>query len=542
MSAASNGDGAVSGQPGKHVSPLLARDYKVVWRVVMLLGLLQVCYSVAFIIRSSVVVEGQRWFCLFDDAMISMRYAHNWAHGDGLVWNPAERVEGYTNLGWTMVMGACHLLPLSPSHTCLLVQCLGIPVLWSCLVAAALLARACRLLPVTAICAIVLVATCYNLLYFTLLGLETGILCVIITVALYKAVVAIQRREGHVGSLLWFAPAALVRTDAILLCLYTTGFLLFTVRKKRLQIAVGLAVVLSVLAGHFLWRKHYYQTWLPNTYYLKLTGWPLAERLATGVGQSTWMAVQFGLPFFLALMALLAPKRWQSFLLGSFLVVAAYQVCVGGDAWPLNRFVIPGSIGLFVVAAQGIHRVLMVFFARRTRLRVAAVRVTLTFLCVGAMDAIHWDHCLLVASPQTTSDKRMNIRLFLALEKVADADASVAVAWAGTVPYYSRHRCVDLLGKCDPYIAHLPAIPGIRRPGHNKYDIAYSLSRHKPDVVLHALPLKERVFRQRYRPVAVEVDGEQVAFFVRNASRHVHGGVAIPLQRAVEIIRRQQRE
>ena len=48
-----------------------------------------VAWSASFIYRSSfVAIDGRRYFCLFDDAMISMRYAWNFSHGLGLVWNP----------------------------------------------------------------------------------------------------------------------------------------------------------------------------------------------------------------------------------------------------------------------------------------------------------------------------------------------------------------------------------------------------------------------------------------------------------------------
>src|SRR4051812_8768436 len=40
-----------------------------------------------------------------DDAYISFRYARNFAHGDGLVYNLGERVEGYTNFLWTVILG-----------------------------------------------------------------------------------------------------------------------------------------------------------------------------------------------------------------------------------------------------------------------------------------------------------------------------------------------------------------------------------------------------------------------------------------------------
>lgn len=39
-----------------------------------------------------------------DDAYISFRYAHNLANGDGLVFNPGDRLEGFTNFLWTLLM------------------------------------------------------------------------------------------------------------------------------------------------------------------------------------------------------------------------------------------------------------------------------------------------------------------------------------------------------------------------------------------------------------------------------------------------------
>lgn len=60
-------------------------------------------------------VRGIRHYYLGDDAMISMRYAYNLAHGRGFVWNPGEYVQGYTNLGWALVMAAVHWLG-APLH------------------------------------------------------------------------------------------------------------------------------------------------------------------------------------------------------------------------------------------------------------------------------------------------------------------------------------------------------------------------------------------------------------------------------------------
>jgi hypothetical protein len=496
--------------------PAVLSSYKAVWITVLVVGLLQGLYSVGFIARTSFVVEGHRYFCLFDDAMISMRYAINWADGYGFVWNPGERVEGYTTFGWTFIMGLCHLFRLSPSYTCLLVQLLGIPILWGCLVSTALLARSCRLSPALACCAIVLVGTFYNLIFFTLFGMETGLLTLLVTVALADTVKYISEERGGIRPVLWFAPAALVRPDVFPVILFVFLFFWFSVKKGLFRLLIGLFVVVLVVLAHFLWRHHFYGQWLPNTYYLKLTGWPLPDRIAAGVEQTFWTMVVFGLPALLAAVAVIQDaKRWHFLILGSFTIAVLYQIYAGGDAWPLNRFVLPYSLGLFVLAVEGIDHITILLINRKTDALKTAFRVTLTILCVVAVNAIHWDHFLLLSRPQTTSDRRLNIRYFLAVEKVADSNASVAVRLAGTYPYFSKRLCFDLLGKCDPYIAHLPAHPEINRAGHNKFDYTYSLTVHKPDIILHIFGITDDVFYQDYRPIIVGVDGTEIVFSVR---------------------------
>lgn len=507
------------------------QSYKLLWYVVLVVGLLQTFYALGFITKTSLVVEGQRYFCLFDDAMISMRYAANWADGHGFVWNQGERIEGYTTFAWTAIMGLCHLVGLSPSRTCLLVQILAIPILWSCLIATALLAKSCRLGPLCACCAVVLTATFYNLIFFTLFGMETGLLTALVTFALADAVKSIRQKQGRIRPMLWFAPAALVRPDILPLALFVFAFLYFSANRQRRRLIAGLLIVASVVSIHFLWRHHYYGQWLPNTYYLKATGWPLMNRLTLGIRQTLWTAITLGLPTLLALIVLCKPKPWHFLLLGNFAIGIAYQIYVGGDAWPLNRFVLPMTLGIFVLAAEGIHHIIRLPMFSKTRTSGMTVRIALTLLCVIAINAIHWDHCLLLTRPQTTNGNRMNIRYALAVEKIAQPDASAAVTLAGVFPYFSQRICIDILGKCDRYIARLPANLKARRAGHNKFDPTYSLNTYKPDVVVHPFgPTVCEVLYRDYRPVIVEVDGTQVALCVRKDSQKVKGGRTVGIR------------
>src|SRR4051812_24123669 len=66
---------------------------------------LAIAFYAVFIFRTSFTIGATRYFVLFEDAMISMRYARHLADGHGLVWNVGEPpIEGFTNLLWVLWM------------------------------------------------------------------------------------------------------------------------------------------------------------------------------------------------------------------------------------------------------------------------------------------------------------------------------------------------------------------------------------------------------------------------------------------------------
>ena len=107
----------------------------------VLVLLAQVVAGVSYIERTTLsdgpTDASERVYVLWDDAMISMRYARNLAAGDGFVWNPnGERVQGYTNLGLALVMAAVHKLGPAPERAALWIQLLAL----ACLLATAWIA------------------------------------------------------------------------------------------------------------------------------------------------------------------------------------------------------------------------------------------------------------------------------------------------------------------------------------------------------------------------------------------------------------------
>ena len=51
---------------------------------------------------------GEYFHNVCDDTLISLQYARNAALGEGFVFNPGERVEGYTNFLWVALLAGLH--------------------------------------------------------------------------------------------------------------------------------------------------------------------------------------------------------------------------------------------------------------------------------------------------------------------------------------------------------------------------------------------------------------------------------------------------
>src|SRR5574341_1385921 len=66
-----------------------------------------------------------------DDAYISFRYAQNAIRGSGLVFNPGERVEGFTNFLWTAMFIPFEGARVDVGRTSMLLGALfGLGVIW----------------------------------------------------------------------------------------------------------------------------------------------------------------------------------------------------------------------------------------------------------------------------------------------------------------------------------------------------------------------------------------------------------------------------
>lgn len=412
-----------------------------------------------------------------DDAFISFRYAHNLVAGHGLVFNPGERVEGYTNLLYVLLMVPAARLA-SPDR--LLPIAIALNLIFAAIAVLQLFAFTReRQGGLEAGLAALALALCPSLWVAVASGLETP-LVLALQVAIWVTVErAAEDREGK-------SRLALLAVLAVLSCLVRAdGFIapalaaVYLAVRGRLRgaLLVG-GATLATFAALVAWRLSYYGFPLPNTYYAKVAGslperigaaLPLLSRVIFTTGMLLpAVALMFGI---LALARRVSREREPLSSALSFPVFFApawvgYWIYVGGDVF-YERF-------LLILFPMG-------FYVLLDLLRRARRPVTVTAVAIA----------VLLQLVQTENDPRFRYhperydRWVLLGRYLAShhPDATLAVDAAGKVPYFSGLPAIDMLGLTDAHIAHVEPPPGRELIiGHSKQDTDYVLGR-RPELI-----------------------------------------------------------
>jgi arabinofuranosyltransferase len=494
-------------------------------------------YAALFIYRTSFVINGERYFSLFDDAMIAMRYAKNLAHGYGLVWNPGgERVEGYTDPLWVLYMALVHLLPISQAKTSLLIQISSAIFLTANLFVVRKIAlRVSDGSEPVALGAVVLTAAYLPINNWSLQGMEVSVLVLIMSICLLQTLKSLEDKTFRLSLYILLGVSTLVRPDMVAPFLaLLLFFVVFDPVNRRRHLVWGPVILLSFWAAQTLFRLWYFGDPLPNTYYLKLTGYPSALRIFHGIFVLARFVWNTNLLLFIVPFTLIFRRDRRILLLLWVLTVQMmYSVYVGGDAWEYwggsNRYICIAMSGFFVLLSYGLFRASRLIIeaiygdspaagiaTAKPKLAVFALLIVYSAVsvnCIYGVDALA--EALLLKPPLHSGpggENHEEVEQALLLRKITTADAKLAVGRAGTIPYFADRPCLDLLGKTDRYIAHQSmrrSLSGLHRfiefrPGHMKYDTDYSIGRQAPDVIVQFLwnfgdeALRVRPYLQTY--------------------------------------------
>lgn len=463
--------------------------------------------------NSTIALDGKRYFVLFDDAMISMRYAWNFAHGNGLVWNIGEYVEGYTNLLMTLIMSLFIKVLNHKIYSVLAVQLFGIIVVYFIGFTTASLTNhfylESRYRKFAAFLAYTFSIFYFPIVFWSVTGMESGLLTLFLSLALlfvYKWQDTTRWQYLNIA-IIFCGLGFLTRNDSLLL----TGMLLcyciyILMKKHALQKSWGKLFTVFFIFGLFvifqeMFRIFYYHNFFPNTYTLKMIGLPLSVRLSNGWAFVSHYLLQSKWLLALALLALVQDRRADRFILaGLWLITIVYQIWVGGDPWGLWRMMIPAMPGIFIlaiIASQTIGTRIMSFLTKTGQIKQP---VTTNIIISSIILIISLYSVNIYFSSTISGEIRYNpfanahINQALAINEITNEDATIGVFWAGTLPYYTDRKAIDFLGKADPHIALLtpviyknPDELGMTSiPGHNKYDLNYSIQYLKPDYIQDA--------------------------------------------------------
>lgn len=527
-------DGATSGlddssPAARQRRDLTRRDGRRVMFAILAWYLLYAAYYVS---NSAFEVFGKRWYCLFDDAMISMRYARNWAEGHGPVWNVGERVEGYSNPLWTAVMAVVHLLPLPERLMSLPVQCLCILIGLGYVWATYRLGRTAGLSRAASAGGSCVTALYFPLTQWNLQGMEQGLLCLLLVGGALVAFRAWAAGKSSILAGVLGAMALATRADAFVPV--AAVFVAVAARSRRIRpAAISAAVALAVFGAFWVIRWQYYDSFWPNTYHLKL-GLPLGFRL--GVLAPNFVSLtldRLGIVFiascFLVPAAMRRSFRWDLFVV--FLSTVAYTIWVGGDAWPYERFMSPAIPFAGLALSHGYERFVAFLSAgeahSRARGRPGLILVMAVVLVVS-MNHARVREWLRGNVYYRVANVRNACTAVAILDRTTE-DARIATFWAGAIPYFTRRYAIDMLGKSDLHIARdVRATLDVRlAPGHNKFDFEYSLVEQEADVLdmaggtLWPELTDYPWFQTRFRNDQAVVDGNQVTVWVWRRSPHL---------------------
>ena len=306
------------------------------------------------------------WF-LCDDAFISFRYARNLLEGHGLVFNPGERVEGYTNLLWVLELatlwGAFGLKPEAAAPW-LSVACTAgtlAALLWWVGRSPSVPAGSRGLVAWMALGLLCSSAT--FAVWTSGGGLETRQFTLFVVVAVVCLAVYRNRRCGLAAASLALAAAALTRPEGLLLAACCCAWFVAERavdsgrwRPAARELAWLITPFVVLVAAHFLFRNAYYGEWLPNTYYAKHVR-PWYE---SGFRYLWAAAAETGLYLMLPLAGLALGAGWRarrnlecSLPLLCVTLHMVYLFRIGGDHfeyrpldfyWPL--LALPGAVGI----------------------------------------------------------------------------------------------------------------------------------------------------------------------------------------------------
>jgi arabinofuranosyltransferase len=422
-----------------------------------------------------------------DDTFITLRYARNAVRGEGLVFNTGERLEGYTNFLWMMILvlaGKLGASLLPAARTLSFVFSMATLVVTG-IAAFGVTPREAPggwnrslgiMLPP------LMLAASSPFLTWSLSGTEMPLF----TFLLVTGFVLLRERRPPAAVFTIFGLLSLVRPEGLLFYALAGLIMLIGRSRKRDVIAGGALILILFYAPYLVWKWRYFGGVVPNTFFAKMG--PFRLNVRNGTRYLLGFLASYG---YLLVLGLILKRRKLSdhdavSLPVSFVLVHWIAVFfLGGDWMPHFRFMLPTLPLIFLVASNG----LMAAAAgvrkeeygdrpERQKWRNPVPVVAVMLVCLAMIPGgVKYDYFQI-----ERSSVRVYARLGERLAEILPPGTRIACGSTGAIGYFSDMHIIDILGLTEARIARHGKIVA-SQPGHMKTDGKYVLER-QPDLLL----------------------------------------------------------
>ncbi|MFN7972702.1 MAG: hypothetical protein U0166_10195 [Acidobacteriota bacterium] len=249
------------------MSPTPATAPQRAWRRAALAAVALAFLAVAFFRKGEVMV---------DDAFITFRYAENLAAGKGLCFNEGERVEGYSNLSYTLLLAVAPVLGVS---TLLAAQAIGGAAAVAGLLAMPGLARGLGSSPWRGVGAAIAVGVTATHANWAFRGLETPVFTALLLWGAALASLDLEAgRDPAWKAIALFGIAGITRPEGPA---YAVAAAVAIASARGLRSGARFVALSSAWILQIAFRLSYYGDVWPNTYYAKV--WAGPERCAAAL-------------------------------------------------------------------------------------------------------------------------------------------------------------------------------------------------------------------------------------------------------------------
>ncbi len=490
-----------------------------------------------------------------DDAYISFRYVSNFVDGNGLVFNIGEKVEGYTNLLWVLLLSVFKGLGVSLENAS---QTFSVIFGLVTLLATYLLSSSLRINDIEIakkerkhdkniaegyfdLIPVILMVFTASFIFWTVSGMETTMFISFSLLGLYYYV----KNHHHHDSFdfkypLFFLLATLTRPEGLyffgLVMIHKFVYSFVNHRSGCLKDFFSLSNIKTYLIyiipviGYFAVRYSYYGYLFPNTYYAK-TGLSSAY-INSGLDYlGNFMSTYMIYGIIPALPLLLLKRKEMRFEVTLFYLVIIsffiYTVVAGGDVLKQNRFFLPVLPLIYILLAKW-FTVLYLSIKVKSGKGVAfgVIASIAAILCfyyyTSQREKLEND----IASENGLVDKmKITGEWFRMKQEEMKRPMTLAATTIGAVSYFAgpNVNVIDLLGLTDEEIAHNPKIiPEISENEigwrERNYNADYVMSR-KPDYVYFSTGVKPSAYGERALFTTAEFNHYYSPYYISDKSK-----------------------